>query len=107
MPRPRSGLLPALSAALLLAGLLLTGPLLLACAKGDAQSGGPAAGSQATGGREPSGGAPASAMNVLLITVDTMRPDHMSGLGYSRPTTPHLDAVIRRGVAVRQGVTGG
>jgi len=30
--------------------------------------------------------------NVLLITIDTLRADHMSLYGYDRPTTPHIDA---------------
>jgi len=38
-------------------------------------------------GSEPARG-PA---DVLLITVDTLRADHMSLYGYERPTTPHLD----------------
>lgn len=29
--------------------------------------------------------------NVVLIVVDTLRPDHMSFYGYGRPTTPNLD----------------
>ena len=30
--------------------------------------------------------------NVLIITVDSMRPDHMSLYGYERETTPHIAA---------------
>ena len=29
--------------------------------------------------------------NIVLIVVDTLRPDHMSLYGYHRPTTPHLE----------------
>jgi len=29
--------------------------------------------------------------NVLLISIDTLRADHLSCLGYARPTTPNLD----------------
>ena len=29
--------------------------------------------------------------NILLIAVDSLRADHMSGYGYNRLTTPHLD----------------
>lgn len=32
------------------------------------------------------------ARNVVLIVLDTVRADHLSCYGYSRPTTPHLDA---------------
>ena len=35
---------------------------------------------------------PADAPSVLLITIDALRADHLSGTGYGRPTTPHLDA---------------
>ena len=30
--------------------------------------------------------------NVLLVTIDTLRPDHLSLYGYRRATSPHLDA---------------
>ena len=29
---------------------------------------------------------------VILLLVDALRPDHVSGLGYDKPTTPKLDA---------------
>ncbi|TDJ70569.1 MAG: hypothetical protein E2O39_09830 [Planctomycetota bacterium] len=36
--------------------------------------------------------------NVLLVVVDTLRPDHMSAYGYGRETTPNLDALAANGV---------
>ncbi|MBW1879504.1 MAG: sulfatase [Deltaproteobacteria bacterium] len=30
--------------------------------------------------------------NIVMISIDTLRPDHMGVYGYDRPTTPHLDA---------------
>jgi arylsulfatase A-like enzyme len=36
--------------------------------------------------------------NVLFITLDTLRADHVSAYGYSRPTTPNLDRVAQQGV---------
>ncbi len=36
--------------------------------------------------------------NVVLITVDTLRPDRLSLYGYSRPTSPEIDALGARGV---------
>ena len=36
--------------------------------------------------------------NVVLITLDTVRADHLSLYGYSRPTTPNLDGWARQGV---------
>ena len=38
----------------------------------------------------------ASPRNVLLISVDTLRPDHLSLYGYHRPTTPALDSFFSR-----------
>ncbi|MGI5816532.1 MAG: sulfatase [Armatimonadota bacterium] len=37
-------------------------------------------------------------MNVLLITADTLRADHMSAYGYWRETSPNLTALAREGV---------
>jgi len=51
--------------------------------------------------RAPAGPRP----NVLLITVDTLRPDHLGCLGYPRPTSPAIDALAARGVIFRQAVT--
>jgi arylsulfatase len=39
----------------------------------------------------------ASHPNVLLIVVDTLRADHLGCYGYSRPTSPNLDALAARG----------
>jgi arylsulfatase A-like enzyme len=36
--------------------------------------------------------------DILLITVDTLRADHVSAYGYSRSTTPHLDELIAAGL---------
>jgi arylsulfatase A-like enzyme len=40
--------------------------------------------------------------NVFLITIDTLRADHLSCYGYDRPTTPALDALAHRGVMFRR-----
>jgi arylsulfatase A-like enzyme len=39
-----------------------------------------------------------SRLNLLLITVDTLRADHLSGYGYERPTTPNLDRFLASAV---------
>jgi arylsulfatase A-like enzyme len=44
-------------------------------------------------------------LNVLLITIDTLRADHMGAYGYHRPTSPRLDALARRGVVFDQAYT--
>lgn len=36
--------------------------------------------------------------NVLLVTVDTLRADHLSSYGYPQPTTPFLDGLAGEGV---------
>jgi arylsulfatase A-like enzyme len=36
--------------------------------------------------------------NVLLITVDSLRPDHLGCYGYGRNTTPNIDRLSHRGV---------
>ena len=42
--------------------------------------------------------ASSGAPNVLVIVVDTLRADHVSSYGYSRPTTPNLDRLAQQGV---------
>jgi arylsulfatase A-like enzyme len=51
-------------------------------------------------GRSPdSDEAPRNAgINVLLITVDTLRPDHLSAYGYPRKTSPAIDELASKGV---------
>lgn len=39
---------------------------------------------------------------VLMVFVDTLRPDHLSTYGYHRETTPHLDQLARRSVVFEQ-----
>jgi len=40
--------------------------------------------------------------NVLLITIDTLRADHLSCYGYTKNATPHIDALAARGVVFDQ-----
>lgn len=40
--------------------------------------------------------------NVVLITLDAQRPDHLSCYGYKRNTSPNIDALAARGVLFRQ-----
>jgi arylsulfatase A-like enzyme len=42
--------------------------------------------------------------SVLLLTVDTLRPDYMSMNGYDRPTTPFLDSLVAEGWYFEQAV---
>lgn len=38
-----------------------------------------------------------SGHGVILISIDTLRADHVGCLGYDRPTTPHIDALAGEG----------
>ncbi|MFC2141492.1 sulfatase, partial [Acidobacteriota bacterium] len=39
-----------------------------------------------------------SGLNVILISVDTLRADHLGSYGYSRDTSPHIDALAEDGI---------
>lgn len=43
--------------------------------------------------------------NVVLIVVDTLRADHMSTYGYSRPTTPNLDRLAAESLVFERAFT--
>lgn len=40
--------------------------------------------------------------NVVLVTLDTLRPDHLGLAGYPRPTSPGLDSLAAEGVVFTQ-----
>ncbi|MGD8895879.1 MAG: sulfatase [Acidobacteriota bacterium] len=52
-----------------------------------------------------SGRRPEGVLNVLLLTVDTLRSDHLGAYGYARPTSPNIDRLARRGLLFRQAET--
>ena len=43
--------------------------------------------------------------SVLLITIDTLRADHLGAYGYRRSTSPHIDALARRGTVFDRAFT--
>lgn len=43
--------------------------------------------------------------NVLILSVDTLRSDRMSGYGYDRRTSPNLDRLLERGVRYTEART--
>lgn len=47
-------------------------------------------------------GAPGRKPNILLITVDTLRADHLSAWGYPRATSPNLDRLAGEGLRFEQ-----
>jgi arylsulfatase len=44
-------------------------------------------------------------LSVLLITIDTLRADHLGLYGYRRPTSPHIDALGRRSTVFDRAFT--
>jgi arylsulfatase A-like enzyme len=48
--------------------------------------------------------APEGAPNILVIVIDTLRADHLSGYGYSRPTTPNIDRLAHEGVLFENAI---
>jgi len=44
-------------------------------------------------------------LSVILISLDTLRPDHLSCYGYGRPTSPHLDSLAREGVLFKNAIS--
>jgi arylsulfatase A-like enzyme len=44
-------------------------------------------------------------LNVLLVTIDTLRADHLGAYGYRRATSPNIDALARRGVTFDEAYT--
>jgi arylsulfatase A-like enzyme len=42
--------------------------------------------------------------DIILVTIDALRADHLGAYGYSRPTSPALDALAAEGVLVRHHI---
>jgi len=76
--------------------------LALAAALVSCRQPGPDRAKTAAGARPAAAG---NGLNVLLITIDTLRADHMGAYGYRRPTSPRMDALARRGVVFDQAYT--
>jgi len=45
--------------------------------------------------------------NVIFITIDSLRADHLSCLGYHRKTTPNLDNLAKEGVLFKNAISCG
>jgi len=41
-------------------------------------------------------------MRILMLDIDTLRPDHLGCYGYHRDTSPHIDSVAAEGVRFDQ-----
>ena len=46
-------------------------------------------------------------MNVILITVDCLRADKLSCMGYSRNTTPFIDKLVNQGYLFKEAIING
>jgi arylsulfatase A-like enzyme len=44
-------------------------------------------------------------LNLVIIAVDTLRPDHVGCYGYGRNTTPNIDRLAERGATFRRAVS--
>ena len=52
-------------------------------------------------GPQPTSATPAAARNLLFITIDTLRADHVGAYGAKRVATPNIDRVAREGALAR------
>jgi arylsulfatase A-like enzyme len=50
------------------------------------------------------GATPSDPINVLLLTVDTLRADHLSAYGYARQTSPAIDRLAEQGVLFQHAI---
>jgi arylsulfatase A-like enzyme len=48
---------------------------------------------------------PVRARNLLVISLDTLRPDRLGAYGQARPTSPHFDALAARGALFTRAVS--
>ncbi len=55
--------------------------------------------------RRPAAGQFAELPNIVLVTVDTLRVDHLSCYGHFRETSPALDALAKEGVLVERALS--
>src|SRR5262249_8346100 len=47
---------------------------------------------------------PLQARGVVLVSIDTLRPDHLGCYGYHEPTSPHIDAFGGEAVLFREAI---
>ncbi|MFQ5669727.1 MAG: sulfatase [Acidobacteriota bacterium] len=53
----------------------------------------------------PPGPPPGAPRGIVLVSIDTLRADHLGCYGYRRPTSPFLDQMARRGVLFENAVS--
>jgi arylsulfatase A-like enzyme len=59
-------------------------------------------GAAARGRAGPSAGERPARPHLLILSADGLRPDHFSGNGYPRPTTPNIDRLLREGTQFQE-----
>ena len=81
-------------AAILLPYLLISSmTLLVSCASGEDKGGPSPVAKETPAAARPKGEGP----NVVLVTIDTLRADHLGSYGHPKIRTPNLDALARQG----------
>jgi choline-sulfatase len=83
-----------LSRLLAFARLILTGLVLVSCSRQPAPE----------AGKKDAAVEPRRDLNVLLVTVDTLRADHVGCYGDPKAATPNIDALAARGVRFAQAI---
>jgi arylsulfatase A-like enzyme/Flp pilus assembly protein TadD len=53
----------------------------------------------------PSGNSTGGPPNVILISVDTLRADHLSAYGYAKLHTPNIDSLAAQGILFEQAIS--
>ncbi|PYV51406.1 MAG: hypothetical protein DMG92_04565, partial [Acidobacteria bacterium] len=53
----------------------------------------------------PASGPAPKAFNVVVITIDTLRPDHLGCYGYKQIHTPNIDALAADGIRFQRAYT--
>ena len=48
---------------------------------------------------------PSPLPNILIVLIDTLRPDHLGCYGYARNTSPHIDALAAEGVRLTKVIS--
>jgi arylsulfatase len=59
----------------------------------------------ASPGSGPAVAAAGNPLNVVLVTIDTLRADHLGAYGYGKPTSPRIDALARSGTLFERAYT--
>ena len=44
-------------------------------------------------------------LNVIIVSLDTLRPDHLGCFGYPRPTSPNIDSFAGNGILFTQAIS--